>query len=266
MRHIGSIAGRELRSFFVSPVAYVVLTLWALLAGTFFISSLVGFLGERDRALQMQALDYLEQLNLNDGLILPFLGAMWIVLLFLLPAVTMGLFSGDKANGTEELLLTSPVSIWEIVLGKFLAGAAFACLLTVVVAFFPGILFAYGDPELGKTLAGLLGLLLVSVTYVAVGGFVSSLTRSQLIAFIGALALLLVMGVILPFIVKAGVSRMASAGGSWVVDAMDYIATGGHTEKLLGGLVDTADLGYFAAVTGVFLFLTKAAVEAVRWR
>jgi len=266
VRHTGSIAARELQAFFVSPVAYVVLTLWAVMAGTFFISNLAGFLTERDRAVQMQAFDYLSQLNLNDGLILPFFGAMWIVLLFLLPAVTMGLFSADKANGTEELLLTSPVSIWDIVIGKFLAGVAFASLMIAVVAFFPGILFVYGDPEAGKTLAGLLGLLLVSVTYVAVGAFVSAVTRSQLIAFVGALTLLLVMGVILPFIVKIGMGGASGAGSSWLVDVMDYVATGAHTEKLLGGLVDTADMGYFAAVTAIFLCLTKAAVEAVRWR
>lgn len=266
MRHIVSIAGRELQSFFVSPVAYVVLTLWAVMAGTFFIANLVGFLSERDRAMQMQAIEYVEQLNLNDGLILPFLGSMWIVLLFLLPAVTMGLFAAEKANGTDELLLTSPVTIWEIVLGKFFAGATFAVLMTAVVAFFPGILFVYGDPELGKTLAGLLGLLLVSVTYVAVGAFASSLTRNQLVAFMTGLVLLLVMGMILPFVVKAGIAGQAMAGESWLADVMDYVATGGHTEKLLGGLVDTADLGYFVVAIALFLCLTKTAVEAVRWR
>jgi hypothetical protein len=169
VRHVGAIASREIRSLFVSPVAYVVLALWAVLAGSFFLTSLLGFQAEVMRAQQFQAFDYLRDVNLNDNLILPFLGTMWIVLIFAIPGVTMGLFANEKQNGTEELLLTCPVTIWEIVLGKFLAGGAFVLLLTAVVAFFPGLLFVYGDPEPARTAAGLLGLLLVSLGYVAAG-------------------------------------------------------------------------------------------------
>lgn len=263
MKRIVPIATRELQSFFVSPVAYVVLTLWSVLAGSFFLSSLLGFLADEAQARQLQAMGHATQLNLNDGLILPFLGAMWIVMLFLLPAMTMGLFAGEKANGTQELLLTSPVTGWDIVLGKFCAGAVFAAGMIAVAAFFPGLLFVYGDPELGKTLAGLLALLLVSLAYVAVGAFASSLTRNQLIAFMLTLVTLLVLGMLLPFIVDLG------AGGgeaSPLRSALGWVATGRHTERLLTGLVDTADLAYFAIVVAVFLLLTKTSVESVRWR
>jgi len=266
MRHVGAIASRELRSFFVSPVAYVVLTMWSVLAGTFFLSSLIGFQEDLIRAQQFQALDALEQMNLNDGLILPFYGSMWIVLLFALPAITMGLFASEKANGTEELLLTSPVTIWEIVLGKFLAGVGFVSLMMAIVAFYPGLLFVYGDPEWGKTLSGLLGLFLVSVTYVSVGGFASALTRNQLVAFVLSLVLLLVIGMMLPFIVELGVARDALGSSSALADVMRYIGTGEHFEQLLRGLVDTRDLAYFAIVTATFLWLTKTALESVRWR
>ncbi len=265
MTHAFAIARRELQSFFVSSVAYVVLTLWSILAGSFFLSSLLGFATEADEARRLQSLSHLAQLNLNDGLILPFFGAMWIVMLFLIPAMTMGLFASEKANGTEELLLTSPVSAWDIVLGKFLAGATFALLMIAVVAFFPGLLFFYGDPDVGKTAAGLLGLFLVGLAYVAVGSFASSLTENQLVAFMVTLAILLVLGVLLPFIADAG-----SAGGlgvaSRLTDALGWVATGRHTERLLGGLVDTADLAYFGLVTVAFLLLTRTAVESARWR
>jgi ABC-2 type transport system permease protein len=258
------IAARELQSFFVSPVAYVVLTLWSVLAGSFFLSSLLGFLASEDQARRLAALGQGSgSLNLNDGLVIPFLGSMWIVMLFLLPAVTMGLFASEKTNGTEELLLTSPLTGWDIVLGKFLAGAAFACLMIAIVAFFPGLLFMYGDPEIGKTGAGLLGLFLVSVAYVAVGGFASSLTENQLISFVLTLVILLVLGLLLPFIVDVG----AAAGErSAVSAALDWIATGRHTERLLSGLVDTADLAYFVIITIGFLLVTRTAVESVRWR
>ena len=147
MRRVLPVAARELQSFFVSPVAYVVLTLWSVLAGSFFLSALLGFLSEEEQARRLQDVAHLSQLNLNDGLILPFLGSMWIVMLFLVPAMTMGLFASEKSNGTEELLLTSPLTGWDIVLGKFCAGGAFAALMVVIAAFFPGVLFLYGDPE-----------------------------------------------------------------------------------------------------------------------
>jgi len=264
--HVLAIAWREIRSLFVSPVAYVVLTLWSVLAGTFFLSSLVAFDEGVTFAQQFQQYDQLARMNLNDSLIAPFYGAMWVVMLFLLPAVTMGLFANEKAQSTEELLLTSPLGIWEIVLGKFLAGGAFAALMTAIVAFYPALLFVYGDPEIGKTASGLLGLLLVSQAYVAAGGFASSLTRNQLIAFVIGLVLLLVLGLMLPFLVDVTASGGGGAQEGWFSGLMRWIATGYHMERMLTGLVDTADLGYFAVVTGLFLVLTKAIVESARWR
>jgi len=258
-----AIAARELQSFFVSPVAYVVLTLWSVLAGSFFLSSLLGFLADEAQARQLAAFGQVVETNLNDSLILPFFGSMWIVMLFLLPAMTMGLFAGEKSNGTEELLLTSPLRGWDIVLGKFCAGAAFAGLMIAIVAFFPALLFLFGDPEPGKTASGLLALFLVSLAYVAVGGFASSLTRNQLIAFMSTLVTLLVLGMLLPFIVDLG----AGAGEpSALRSGLGWIATGRHTERLLTGLVDTADLAYFAIVVAAFLLLTRTSVESVRWR
>jgi ABC-2 type transport system permease protein len=263
---VGAIASRELASFFVSPVAYVVLTLWSVLAGTFFLSSLISFDQQLAQAAQLGAADFAMRMNLNDGLITPFIGSMWIVLVFLVPAVTMGLFASEKANGTDELLLTSPLGIWEIVLGKYLAAAVFVLLMTLVVAFFPALLFVYGDPEVGKTAAGLLGLLLVSLSYVAVGAFASSLTRNQLIAFVLTAVLLLVLGLMLPFIVEIGLGGSASGEGAPVARAMAWLSTGSHFERLLTGLVETADLVYFLVVIAACLLLAKTAIESVRWR
>jgi len=268
MRHVGAIAGREIRSMFLSPVAYVVLTLWSLMAGTFFLSSVFSFQEQVLRARQLAQFQAMSEadINLNAHLITPFIGSMWVVLLFLLPAVTMGLFANEKSNGTEELLMTSPVTIWEIVFGKFLAGAAFAALMTGIGAFFPGLLFVYGDPEVSLTLSALLGLLLVSVAYVAVGAFASSLTKNQLIAFILTLVLLLLIGMMLPFIVELSVSGSGMDRDTLLSSVMGYVATGQHFENLLQGLVLSSDLVYFAVVIGVFLLLTKTVIESARWR
>ena len=265
MKRMLPIASREVMSYFSSPVAYVVLTLWSVLAGSFFLSALLGFIADEERSRQLAAIGQVSQSNLNDGLVIPFFGAMWVIMLFLLPAVTMGLFASEKANGTEELLLTSPLTGWDIVLGKFLAGSAFALLMIVIVGFFPGLLFMYGDPELGKTASGLLALFLLSLAYVAVGAFASSLTRNQIISWVLTLVILLVLGVLLPFIVDVGV--LGGRGEQGVTAAVArWTATGHHIERLLSGLVDTADVAYFVIVTSGFLVLTKVSVESVRWR
>lgn len=266
MRHVTTIASRELRSLFVSPVAYVVLTLWSVIAGTFFLASLIGFQERLIQLQQFQMFQQIQAMNLNDDLIEPFVGSMWVILLFLLPAVTMGLVSTEKANGTEELLLTSPISIWEIVLGKFLAGAGFVTVMTAIIAFFPAILFVYGEPELGKTLSGLLALWLVSLTYVAVGLFASSVTRNQLIAFVLTFVLLLILGMMLPFIVDITMAGSGLGRESGIAEVVRWMATGSHVDRMLQGLIDTADLAYFVISSGVFLLLTKTVIESARWR
>ena len=266
MSHVLAIAGRELRSFFVSPVAYVVLTLWAVMAGTFFMSSVVSFQLMIEQATQFGAYDHLAEINLNDQLIAPFVGSMWVVQLFLLPAVTMGLFASEKASGTIELLMTSPVSIWEIVVGKYLAGLGFALIMVAIVAFFPALLFFFGDPDVGKTWAALLGLACVSGVYVAVGAFASSITRNQLIAFILTLVLLLVIGMMLPFLVDLTVAGVPGDAGSPIAAVLGWISTGSHFEEMMRGVIDTADLAYFAVSIVGFLVLAKTAMESARWR
>ena len=265
MKHLGAIAGRELRSYFVSPVAYVVLVLFAVLGGFFFVASVLSFDANVSQAQQFQAFDFLNQLNLNDHLLMPFYQIMWIVVLFLVPGLTMGLFASEKTNGTQELLMTSPITIWELVLGKYLAAAAMVTLLVVMLGAWTGILFLYGDPEPAKTLSGLLGLWLIGLTYAAVGCFASSLTRNQLIAFFLALVLLLILW-LLAVVADLGAAGGAAAAGSGFSDLLRWLSSADHFEDLMKGLVDTRSLAYFGFMIGTFLLLTKASVESVRWR
>ena len=265
MRHVFAIAGRELKSLFASPVAYAVLTLFAVLAGFFFLTGVLQFQEYVIRMQTFQLSEQLAELNLNDHVIAPFLHVMSVVLLFLVPGLTMGLFAAEKANGTQELLLTSPITIWELVIGKFLAAAVFVALLVALLAVFPGLLFWYGNPELGKTLAGLGSLLLVGLAYAAIGAFASSVTQSQLIAFLLAFVMLLVLWM-LGFLADLGAASGGGAGSDVVSDALRYLSTADHFESIVMGLVDTKDLAYFAAIVAGFLILAKAAVESVRWR
>jgi ABC-2 type transport system permease protein len=261
VKHVPTVAWRELRSLFVSPVAYGVLSLFAVLAGLFFVLGVAAFNTYVLQLEQFQALDQLQKINLSDHLVAQFYDSMGVVLLFLIPGITMGLFAAEKTNGTQELLLTSPLTIWDVVLGKFAAGAAFIAILVAMVAAFPGLLFVYGDPEIGKTVSGLLGLLLIGWTYVSIGAFASAVTRSQVVSFLIAFVLLLCL-LLMPAISELGV--LGGAGG--LGGALGWVSTGEHFQQLLKGLVDTGDLVYFAVIIGSFLLLTKASVESVRWR
>jgi ABC-2 type transport system permease protein len=260
MKHVPTVAWRELRSLFVSPVAYVVLSLFAVLAGLFFVLGVAAFNNYVIELQEMQALDRLEQANLSDHLVAQFYDSLGVIFLIAVPAITMGLFASEKTNGTQELLLTSPLTIWDVVLGKFAAGAGFIAIMVAMVALFPGLLFVYGDPEVGKTVSGLLGLLLIGWTYIAIGVFASSMTRSQVVSFLITIVLLLCL------LLAPAMSALGVLGASGVGGALTWISTGEHFQQMLKGLVDTRDLAYFAVIIGSFLLLTKASVESVRWR
>jgi ABC-2 type transport system permease protein len=236
-----------------------------VLGGFFFLASVLSFDANVAQAQQFQAFDYLRELNLNDQLIGPFYQVMWIVILFLVPGITMGLFAAEKANGTQELLLTSPITIWELVLGKYLAAAAFIALLIAILGLFTGIVFLYGEPEVAKTLSGLLGLLLVGLTYAALGAFASSVTRNQLIAFFLTLVLLLILW-LLSVVADLGAAGGAVATNSTVSQLLRYLSSADRFDQMVRGLVDTRDLAYFGFMIGTSLLLAKASIESVRWR
>ena len=261
MKHVPTVAWRELRSLFVSPVAYGVMSLFAVLSGLFFILGVAAFNTFVLQLQQMQAFEQLEKINLSDQLVGEFYNSMGVILLIAVPAITMGLFAAEKTNGTQELLLTSPLTIWDVVLGKFAAAASFIGILVVMVGLFPALLFLYGDPEVGKTFTGLLALLLIGWTYVSIGAFASSVTRSQVVSFLFTIVLLLVV-LLLPAIGELGV--IAGMGG--IGDVLRWASTSEHVQQLMKGLLDTRDLAYFAVIIGSFLLLTKASVESVRWR
>jgi ABC-2 type transport system permease protein len=248
-----------LRSLFVSPVAYGVLSLFSVLAGMFFIIFLAAVQQYLNQMYQFP--DQLADFNLNDALIRELFGSISVVLLFLIPGVTMGVYAAEKANGTEELLFTSPLTIWDIVLGKFAAGAIFIAMMVGIVGLLTSVLFIYGDPEVGKTASGLLGLLLTGWMYVAIGGVASAITRSQTVAFLIALVMSVTL-LLVPGIAELGIAGTAPG----VADTIRYLSVQLHFDPLLNGLVDTSDLGYFAVMIGSFLVITKAVVESVRWR
>lgn len=256
MRNIIAIAWRDIRSVFVSPIAYVVLTGFTLLAGWFFFNMLGQFNRLAAQYAQMQGMDT-TWLNLNDAVIAPLFHNLLFVLLIVIPMITMRSFSEEKNQSTFELLFTSPVRIGEMVLGKYLASVFLVTLMILLAFLFPAMLFKFGNPEPGMTAAGMLGLYLTAISFVAVGNFTSALTSNQIIATISALVILLLLFVI---------SWPAEGAGERVAGVLTYLSVSAHFSSMIKGVIETKDLVYFASLTGIFLFLTHRAVESSRWK
>jgi ABC-2 type transport system permease protein len=255
MRNIATIAGKEIRSLFVSPIAYVVLTGFLLLGGWFFFNLLFRFSAAVNFYTGMQNMEGLQSLNLNDYVIAPLLHNLTIVLVIMIPIITMRAFAEEKRSGTYELLLTSPLRVTEIVLGKFLAAAAFIAIMILLTAIYPGILLFFGNPELGVVAAGYLGLFLLAAVFVSVGLLTSSLTENQIVAAVTCFVVLLLLYVI---------SWPAETAGSPLGDLLKYLSVTEHFSEMVKGLIDTRDIVYFLSLIVLGLFLTHRAVEASR--
>jgi ABC-2 type transport system permease protein len=256
MRNVFTIIRKELRAYFVSPIAYVVLTGFLLLGGWFFFNLLSRFnvLLSIYTQLQQGAAD---QLNLNEFVIAPLMHNLSIVLVILVPMITMRAYAEEKKGGTYELLLTSPLRTGEIVLGKFLASFVFICIMLGMTGVYPAVLIAFGNPEIGVLLAGYLGLLLLATAFVAVGLLTSSFTENQIIAAVSGLVATLLLYII---------GWPADTAGEVLGPLLRYLSVTEHFAEMVNGLIDTQDLVYFASLILLSLFLTQRSVESLRWR
>ncbi len=256
MRNVFTIVRKELRAYFVSPIAYVVLTGFLLLGGWFFFNLLSRFnvLLSIYTQLQQGAAD---QLNLNEFVIAPLMHNLSIVLVILVPMITMRAYAEEKKGGTYELLLTSPLRTGEIVLGKFLASFVFICIMLGLTGVYPAVLIAFGNPEIGVLLAGYLGLLLLATSFVAVGLLTSSFTENQIIAAVSGLVATLLLYII---------GWPADTAGEVLGPLLRYLSVTEHFAEMVNGLIDTQDLVYFASLILLSLFLTQRSVESLRWR
>jgi ABC-2 type transport system permease protein len=258
MKNALAIAAREIRSYFVSPVAYVVLTGFLLLSGWFFFNLLARF----SYLLQIYGSmgrggAELERLNLNEFVISPLLHNLSVVLVILIPMITMRTFAEEKRLGTFELLLTSPLRVGEIVAGKFLGALVFVTLMLSLTAIYPILLVVYGDPEMGIMLSGYLGLFLVAASFLSIGLLTSSLTENQIIAAVSSLVALLLLYVI---------SWPADTSTPTIGAVLHYLSVTEHFSEFVKGVIDSRALAYFVSLIAAALFLTHRSVESLRWR
>ena len=254
MRNILIIWRKELRSYFSSPIAYLLLTMFALIFGFFFWNSLGYFVL---MGMESQMRGQMMPMNLNEMVIRPLLSNVGVVGLFFIPMITMRLFAEEKRSGTIELLTTSPITDVQVIIGKWLSAVimyAFMLLSTVLDILF---LFRYGNPDWKPLAIGYLGLLLQAGGLIAIGTFISTLTRNQIIA--GAVT----FGVCLMLWVLDWVSQYENATWAQVLSYMCVIT---HFDSFAKGVLDTKDAIFDVTVIFLGLFFTARSMESMRWR
>ncbi|WP_116788884.1 gliding motility-associated ABC transporter permease subunit GldF [Flavobacterium psychrotrophum] len=235
---------REIKSFFGSPIGYLVIALFLLLNGLFLWVFDYGF----------------NILNSGFADMAPFFTLSPWILIFLIPAVTMRSFSDEKKQGTLELLFTKPLSTWEIVNGKF-----FGAFVLILLALIPTVIYVFviswlgspqGNIDMGSTLGSYFGLLFLIAGYTAIGVFTSTLSDNQIVAFISAMFLC--------FLFYFGFEGLASFAGAFGTQVsklgMDY-----HFKSMSRGVIDTRDVIYFASIAILFLSLTVYKLKSLKW-
>ncbi|MGB8957516.1 MAG: ABC transporter permease subunit [Candidatus Aminicenantales bacterium] len=255
MKNVWSLVKREVRAYFSSPIAYVVIAGFLLLVGYFFYGLISWF---NAAAMQMmQNPYYAQQVNINEMVFSHLFHDMTVILILVAPLLTMRLLAEEKKSGTDELLFTSPLSVGEIVLGKYIAALVMWTIMLGLTALLSIFAFAYGNPELAPWLTGYLGLFLMGALFIAIGLFFSSLTENQIVAaFLTVVTLLLLL--VLNWVTSSG-------GGSWRA-VLGYLSFSGHFEDMTRGILDTKDIVYYLTFSFFSLFLAHSVIQSRRWR
>ncbi len=254
MRNALAIAGKELRSYFASPIAYIVIGLFSFLYGYFFVVMLEFFIRN---SMSMGQFGGQQALNINQDLMRPVLQNVTVLLLFVLPALTMRTYAEERRSGTIELLLTSPISDLQIVIGKFLGALSLYGVMLSVTLVHVALLFIYGNPEWKPILTSYLGLLLLGGSFLSIGLFISTLTTNQIVAYIITFSVFLMLWVI---------DWIGSVTGGSLANLTSYLSITGHLDDFLKGVIDTTHLIYYFSLITFGLFLTAKSVDTERWR
>jgi ABC-2 type transport system permease protein len=254
LRNIWSVASKELRGYFTSPVAWVMMGLFAFIFGYFFVSYLSFFVRNSMQSAFGQGP---QSMNINMELIRPLLGNASVLVLFLLPMITMRTYSEEKRSGTIELLLTSPLTDFEIIVGKFIGTVGLYVALLGVTAIYVAILFIYGQPEWKPILSGYLGLLLLGSCFISLGLFISSTTKNQMVAGAATFVVGLLFWII---------SWIADSAGPMMSQVLSYLSITEHFDDFGKGIIDTKHMIYYLSFIAFGLFLTLKSVDSERWR
>jgi ABC-2 type transport system permease protein len=228
--------------------------MFALLYGYFYVAMLDYFVRQSMQAGQFGGP---QTMNVNQMMIRPLLQNVTILLLFVMPMITMRSYAEEKRSGTIELLLTSPLSDAEIIMGKFLGALLLWCVMLAVSLLHLALLYAYGRPEWKPIVTAYLGLVLMGGCFISVGLFISSLTKNQIVAAVVTFAVFLFLWII---------TWIGSFSGPTVDKVTQYLSIVDQFDDFAKGVIDTSHLIYYVSFIGFGLFLTAKSVDSERWR
>lgn len=249
-----TIARKEFASYFTSPIGYVVVGFFVLIFGFFFYAILTAVV-QQSAGMAFGA--GRPPVNVNDQLISPAFSNVAVVFLFVLPLITMRTYAEENRQGTMELLLTAPLRDVEIVVGKFLGALALLAVMLLTTVPHMIFLFSVSEPEWKPMATTYLGFFLMSSCFIAVGLFISSLTRNQIVAGMATFGVFLLLWII---------DWLGQALGPTGQEVLRYLSIIGHFEDFTRGVLDTTHLVYYASFAIFGLFLTMRSVESERWR
>jgi ABC-2 type transport system permease protein len=260
MRNAIAIAKKELNIYFATPIAYAMLTLFVVIGSYFFLRLLGAYQDYSLRTMQMQNPEAASHLNFQDMIFRNLFGNLGVILIFIVPFLTMRLIAEEKRQKTIELLYTTPVTSWQIVLGKFFSSVAILFLSLALTLTYPLLVqFNAGDAngvEWRSVLLGYFGLFLLGSAYMAIGLFISALTESQVTA-----ALITFFTLLMTWII----GWTASEAQGWVRELVVYLASVSHLDSFSKGTLELKDVVYFLSIIILGLFATNRAVEKHRW-
>ena len=254
MRNVLAIAGKELRGYFASPIAYIILGMCALVFGWFFYMPLAFF---NRQSMQMQM--GMGGMNVQQMVMVPMFTNWTVIMLFLLPMLTMRTYSEEKRSGTIELLLTSPVSDTQIIFGKFLGSMGLYAAMLALSLIHVAIIFwlTEPNPDWKPTASAYLGLLLMGGCFISVGLLISSLTKNQVVAAIATFVVFLMLWVI---------NWIGTFVGPTTQAILSQLSLTDHFDDFARGVIDTKHLIFYASFIFLGLFLTAKSVDSERWR
>jgi ABC-2 type transport system permease protein len=252
---IWAIFKKEMRLYFTSPVAWVVITIFLLIGGYFFYSIFAFFTQASLQSAMNPQMG--RDLNVTDSVMRPLFSNISVILLLLMPLVTMRLFAEERRAGTIELLLTYPVRDGAVLAAKYLAALALYAIMIGLTLLYPAIVVYFARLEWGPILTGYLGLLLMGATFIAVGVFASSLTENQIVAAISTFGVLLIFWIL---------GWSADYAGGTLGRVLQFLSILEHNDSFSKGVLDTKDVLYYVNFTALALFLTLRSLEARRWK
>ena len=257
MRNLAAIYWKEMRSYFGSPIAYVMAGVFLFFTGYIF-QNLVFEFHQMSRYYAQDAVTAQRGgVNANDVIVTDFYSLQFFVWLIVTPMLTMRLYAEEQRQGTFELLMTSPVTIYQVLMGKFLACFSLYAIIEIGALSLLGVLSMYATVEWGPILSAQLAVLLLGGTFISVGIFASSITENQIVAVVISFFLLLLLWFI------DWSSRFVDPLWAGILRYLSILA---HMEDMNRGVIDTIDIAFFVSLTAFFLFLTHTLIESRRWR